>query len=63
MKLDPTIIGALIIGASIILGAFVYQYYSDYNVCLREHTKAWERTSFRGASIENALRSCKDIKR
>ncbi len=59
MKLDSTIISALIIGASIIIGAFVYQYYSDYNVCLREQTKVWERKGFRGASIENALRYCR----
>ncbi|MDC2971542.1 hypothetical protein OAY85_00475 [Gammaproteobacteria bacterium] len=35
MKLDPTIIGALIIGASIIIGVFVYQYNSDYKQCTR----------------------------
>ena len=60
MKLDPTIIGALIIGFSIVLGAFVYQYYSDYNVCYREQKKVWEAKNFRGSNLrETALRACR----
>jgi len=49
MKLDSTIIGAIIIGA------FVYQYNSDYQVCVRELDKMF--------STENALRLCKNINR
>jgi len=60
MKLDSTIIGALIIGASIIIGVFVYQYNSDYNVCIREQTQIWKgHPNPKGV----ALRLCKDIKR
>ena len=58
MKLDSTIISALIIGASIIIGAFVYQYNSDYNVCVREQTKIWKDKRLMYPK-ENALRLCR----
>ena len=42
MKLDSTIIGALIIGASIIIGVFVYQYNTDYKQCTRKAFNVYE---------------------
>ena len=64
MKLDSTIIGALIIGASIIIGVFVYQYNTDYRVCLRESQERWEGTGRNPSHARNtALVSCRDIKR
>ena len=64
MKLDSTIIGALIIGASIMIGAFVYTYNSDYKMCVRETT---ERKVKRNKNIDLskavAIQQCRDIKR
>ena len=62
MKLDSTVIGALIIGASIIIGVFVYQYNTDYRVCLREQQARWERND-RSPSYarSTALVACRDI--
>lgn len=63
MKLDSTIIGALIIGASLIIGAFVYTYNSDYKLCLRENQAAYERLGrVPDYAMTGALKQCKDIK-
>ena len=41
MKLDSTIIGALIIGASILLSTMYYAKNTDYQTCVRHQTKLY----------------------
>ena len=41
MKLDSTIIGALIIGASILLSTMYYAKNTDYQTCVRNQTKLY----------------------
>ena len=63
MKLDSTIIGALIIGASVISAVLIYQYNIDYRKCLREEQSAWERLGrLPNHAKSTALVACREIK-
>ena len=42
MKLDPTIIGAIIIGASIFFSTVYYAKNTDYQSCVRDHYKKFK---------------------